>query len=77
DRARKSGGHGGMDYIMCWRVIECMRGGEAPDFDVYDAAYWSAPGPLSELSISKGSAPVKFPDFTRGNWQGSRKFAGV
>src|SRR5579862_2609555 len=77
DRARKSGGHGGMDYIMCWRVIDCMRNGEAPDFDVYDAAAWSAPGPLSELSVAKGSAPVKFPDFTRGNWKTVRAFAGV
>jgi hypothetical protein len=77
DFARKSGGHGGMDYIMCWRVIQCMREGEAPDFDVYDAAAWSVPGPLSELSLARGSAPVKFPDFTRGNWHGSRPFAGV
>jgi len=77
DRARKSGGHGGMDYIMCWRLIECLRNGEAPDFDVYDAAAWSAPGPLSEISVAKGSAPVKFPDFTRGNWKTPRLFAGV
>jgi hypothetical protein len=75
--ARKNGGHGGMDYIMCWRVIQCMREGLAPDFDVYDAAAWSAPGPLSELSISRGSAPVKFPDFTRGQWHTPRPFAGV
>lgn len=77
DRARKSGGHGGMDYIMCWRLIECMREGVAPDFDVYDAAAWSAPSPLSEISVAKGSAPVKFPDFTRGNWKTYRPFAGV
>lgn len=77
EMARKNGGHGGMDYIMCRRVIQCMREGLAPDFDVYDAAAWSAPGPLSEISISKGSAPVKFPDFTRGNWHAKRQFAGV
>jgi len=75
--ARKNGGHGGMDYIMCWRVIQCMREGLAPDFDVYDAAAWSAPGPLSEISVAKGSFPVKFPDFTRGNWNSPRKFADV
>jgi len=40
-----------------------------PDFDVYDAAAWSAPLPLSRLSVAQGSAPVKFPDFTRGDWQ--------
>ncbi len=77
DRARKSGGHGGMDYIMCWRVIQCMHEGLEPDFDVYDSAAWSVPAPLSEISIAKGSAPVKFPDFTRGNWHKPRQFAGV
>jgi hypothetical protein len=75
--ARKNGGHGGMDYIICWRLIQCLKEGLPPDFDVYDAASWSAPGPLSEASIAKGSAPVKFPDFTRGNWSGPRKFADV
>jgi predicted dehydrogenase len=69
DRAR-TGGHGGMDFIMAWRLIECMRGGLEPDFNVYDAAAWSAPGPLSRKSVEKGSAPQKFPDFTRGHWQG-------
>jgi predicted dehydrogenase len=66
--ARKSG-HGGMDYVMSWRLVECLRRGLAPDMDVYDAAAWSAPGPLSERSVAGGSVPVKFPDFTRGRWQ--------
>lgn len=65
-------GHGGMDFIMCFRLIECMRGGLAPDMDVYDAATWSAPGPLSEASVAQGSAPVPFPDFTRGRWSEHR-----
>ncbi len=65
-----SGGHGGMDYIMAWRLVTCMREGLAPDMDVYDAAAWSVPGPLSERSVARGSAPVKFPDFTRGKWRG-------
>jgi predicted dehydrogenase len=64
-----SGGHGGMDFVMAWRLIQCMRLGTAPDFDVYDAAAWSVPGPLSQKSVAKGSAPMKFPDFTRGAWQ--------
>ena len=67
ERAR-TGGHGGMDYIMAWRLVTCMREGLVPDFDVYDATAWSAPGPLSDRSVAKGSAPVKFPDFTRGKW---------
>jgi hypothetical protein len=37
--------------------------------DVYDAAALSAPARLSEMSVAAGSAPVKFPDFTRGRWQ--------
>ena len=66
--AKKLGGHGGMDYIMLYRLMQCMREGLVPDFDVYDAATWSAPGPLSRVSVANGSAPAKFPDFTRGLW---------
>lgn len=71
--ARKLGGHGGMDFIMNYRLIHCLREGLSPDMDVYDAAAWSAPGPLSEMSVAKNSAPVKFPDFTRGRWQTTRR----
>jgi hypothetical protein len=70
--ARKLGSHGGMDFVMVYRFIECMRKGLAPDIDVYDAAAWSAPGPLSIESVAKGSVPVKFPDFTRGKWKEKR-----
>ena len=61
--------HGGMDLVMCRRVIDWFKEGLAPDMDVYDAATWSAPGPLSEMSIRQGSEPVPFPDFTRGRWK--------
>ena len=67
--ARKKGGHGGMDFIRAYRLVECMREGVVPDMDVYDAASWSAPMPLSQMSVAKGSAPMPFPDFTRGAWQ--------
>ena len=70
--ARKLGGHGGMDYLMCYRLVQCMRQGLEPDIDVYDAASWSAPGPLSQLSVAKGSMPIRFPDFTRGQWERGR-----
>ena len=69
EMARKLGGHGGMDYLMCYRLMQCLREGLEPDIDVYDAAAWSVPGPLSQLSVARGSVPVKFPDFTRGQWQ--------
>jgi predicted dehydrogenase len=71
ETARKLGGHGGMDYLMCYRLVQCMREGLEPDINVYDAASWSVPGPLSQISVAKGSAPVKFPDFTRGSWKRS------
>ena len=67
--AKKLGGHGGMDYIMLYRLLQCMKEGLPPDMDVYDAATWSAPGPLSTASLQQGSGPVKFPDFTRGHWK--------
>jgi predicted dehydrogenase len=66
--ARKMGGHGGMDYIMNYRLMDCLKRGLVPDINVYDAAAWSAPTPLSEASVAQGGAPQKFPDFTRGQW---------
>jgi predicted dehydrogenase len=69
EMARKLGGHGGMDFIMNYRLMECLHLGIAPDMDVYDAAAWSAPGPLSELSVAKNSTSIDFPDFTRGKWK--------
>jgi Oxidoreductase family, NAD-binding Rossmann fold len=67
--AKRLGGHGGMDFIMLYRLLQCMKQGLPPDMDVYDAAAWSSPGPLSTMSVKQGSAPVKFPDFTRGHWK--------
>jgi len=72
DQARRAGGHGGMDYIMAFRLVQTIREGLVPDYDVYDAATWSAPMPLSEMSVAKGSAPMKFPDFTRGAYGSAR-----
>jgi len=68
-RAREIGGHDGMDFMMNWRLVQCLREGLVPDMDVYDSAAWSAPGPLSELSVAQGNIPVEFPDFTRGHWR--------
>lgn len=69
DLAKSGGGHGGMDWLMLWRLVYCLRNGEPLDQDVYDAASWSAIGPLSEKSISSRSASVDVPDFTRGHWK--------
>jgi hypothetical protein len=67
--AAKGGGHGGMDWLMRWRTVYCLRNGLPLDQDVYDAAAWSAVGPLSEKSIANRSTSVDVPDFTRGRWQ--------
>lgn len=67
--AKEVGGHGGMDFIMDWRLIDCLRNGLPLDEDVYDAATWSAAGVLSESSVAKKYLAVDFPDFTRGAWK--------
>ena len=71
EMARKMGGHGGMDYVMNYRLMDCLKKGLVPDINVYDAAAWSAPTPLSEASVAQNGAPQKFPDFTRGKWSGN------
>lgn len=62
------GGHGGMDFIMDYRLVYCLRHGLPLDMDVYDAAEWSSMGELTRISIENGSKPVRIPDFTRGDW---------
>ena len=62
-------GEGGMDLLMDWRLIDCLRNGLPMDHDVYDAALWSAIAPLSEWSVARRSATVDVPDFTRGAWK--------
>ncbi len=58
-----------MDYVMNRRLIQCLREGLPLDLTVYDAAAWSSIVPLSIASVSRGSAPVAVPDFTRGAWK--------
>ncbi len=66
--AREAGGHGGMDFIMLWRIVECLRNGIALDQNVYDGAAWSSLFPLSHESVTHKSKSVDIPDFTRGAW---------
>lgn len=69
EEAKKNGGHGGMDFLMLWRIVYCLRNGEPLDQDVYDAATWSSIFPLSERSVKNRSQSVDVPDFTRGKWK--------
>ncbi len=66
EKALTIGGHNGIDYIMDYRLVECLHKGLPLDMDVYDAAEWSSIVELSEQSILGGSIPVQIPDFTRG-----------
>ena len=68
EKAKEVGGHGGMDFILNYRLIHCLQKGLPLDMDVYDLAEWSCLAPLTEISLEKGSVPVQIPDFTRGGW---------
>ncbi|MDR2916355.1 MAG: Gfo/Idh/MocA family oxidoreductase [Tannerella sp.] len=69
EKAKQVGGHGGMDYIMDWRLIYCLRNGYPLDQSVYDAAAWSSLVELTERSVLNKSCSVAIPDFTRGAWR--------
>ena len=69
EKAKEVGGHGGMDFIMDWRLIDCLKKGEPLDQSVYDAAAWSSIIELSEFSVKNKSNSVEVPDFTRGVWE--------
>ena len=74
EKARRVGGHGGMDFLMDYRLIYCLQNGLPLDMDVYDMAEWCCIGPLSRLSLENGSMPVAIPDFTRGGWDRIKGF---
>ena len=74
EKAKQVGGHGGMDFVMDYRLVYCLQNGLPLDQDVYDAAEWSCIGELSATSAKHNSMPVAVPDFTRGDWN---KLQGV
>ncbi|MFA7172975.1 MAG: Gfo/Idh/MocA family oxidoreductase [Kiritimatiellia bacterium] len=67
--ALAAGGHGGMDYLMDFRLVHCLINGLPLDMSVYDAAAWSCIVALSEQSVRNNSNAVNIPDFTRGAWK--------
>jgi len=69
NESTKNSGHGGMDGIMRYRIVECLRNGLPLDQNLYEGCFWSAVGPLSEKSVAEGGMPQQFPDFTRGSWK--------
>jgi len=75
--AQKMGGHGGMDFLMLFRIIECLRNGQPLDQNVYEGCFWSCVSPLSEKSVAEDGMPQDFPDFTRGNWETTEPLAVI
>ena len=73
--AKEVGGHGGMDFIMDYRLVYCLRNGLPLDMDVYDMAEWCCLTELGKISIENGNAPVEVPDFTRGAWNQIQGFS--
>ena len=62
------GGHGGMDWLVQRAFIDAIKTKKQTPIDVYDSVTWMAVTALSEDSISCGSLPHPFPDFTNGKW---------
>ena len=73
--AKEVGGHGGMDFIMDYRLVYCLNNGLPLDMDVYDLAEWCCVTELSRISIENGCVPVEIPDFTRGDWDKIQGFS--
>ena len=71
--AKKSGGHGGMDYIQDARWSYCLRMGLPLDTSVYDLATTGCLCELTETSATNRSRPMDVPDFTRGAWKTAPK----
>jgi predicted dehydrogenase len=77
EKARTIGGHGGMDFIMNWRLIYCLQNGLPLDQDVYDAAAWTCITELSEISLNNRSNSVDVPDFTYGDWENAKPWSVI
>ena len=75
EMAKEVGGHGGMDFIMDYRLIYCLNHGLPLDMDVYDLAEWCCVTELSRISLQNGCVPVEVPDFTRGAWNRIQGFS--
>ena len=73
-KAKKVGGHGGMDYIMDSRLVYCLQHGLPLDMDVYDLAEWCCLAELGSISMNNGNIPVQVPDFTRGFWNAQKGY---
>ena len=74
NKITQDSGHGGMDGMMVYRIIECLRKGEPLDQNVYEGCAWSSLIELTSDSVNNNGQPQEFPDFTRGNWVNTNTF---
>lgn len=74
---KDSGSEFRSDALLMWRLIDCLHNGWALDMDVYDGAAMSSVLPLSEWSVTNGSQPIDFPDFTAGAWKTNKQNMGI
>jgi predicted dehydrogenase len=70
----KDSGHGGMDGIMMYRIVECLKNGTPLDQNIYEGCAWSSLIELTSNSVKDDGQPQQFPDFTRGNWVTTKTF---
>ena len=70
----KNTGHGGMDGIMMYRIVECLQNGLPLDQNVYEGCAWSSLIELTSNSVNNDCEPQFFPDFTRGDWVNTKTF---
>lgn len=69
-----AGGHGGTDDLELRLFLASARDKKPTPLDIYDSVTMSAVIGMSEASIQKGSAPLPFPDFTRGRWKTNKPY---
>jgi len=62
-------GRGVCDFLAVQQFLEAARRQAPVPLNVYDAVAWSAITPLSIESVANGSAPARFPDFSKGKWK--------
>ncbi|MEK9755813.1 MAG: Gfo/Idh/MocA family oxidoreductase [Bacteroidota bacterium] len=70
----KNTGHGGMDGIMMYRIVECLQNGLPLDQNVYEGCAWSSLIELTANSSNNDGQTQIFPDFTRGDWVSTKTF---
>ena len=70
-------GHGGADHVLMRKFYQAVRNRTELPLSLIDGLTMSVIIPLSGESIAKGSMPVRFPDFTKGQWKTNRPYFAI